>query len=235
MLKNCDSNDFKIEIKGNVFSIKLKIDLSVDNIIFKDNKIILQKPSYEEDLDKALVRGTFLGGGYISNPENKYHLEINFSEKENQEIIFNLLNEYDIYTKKMDKENGFSLYIKDGEEISKFLAFIGANKSVLEFEESRVVRDTKNKVNRLINCETANLSKTIKASEKQIEDIKYIKKKKKFNQLPQNLQEMANIRLAYPEASLTELVSILKNDISKSGISHRLAAISKIADELRNE
>lgn len=233
LLKNCNIDDYKIQIKGKVFIIEYKVNLNFDEVIFDENKILFKYIKNDEDLDKSLVRGAFLGSGYISNPEKKYHLEINFSEESNMNIIHELLIRYDIQTKKINKENDFSIYIKDGEEISKILAFIGANQSVLKFEENRVMRDTRNNVNRLINCETANLSKTIKAGSKQVEDIKLIKSKNKFGELPENLQIVAEIRLANPEASLTELVQIMENTISKSGISHRLSAISKFADELR--
>lgn len=233
MLKNCDINDFKIDIKGKVFYIEFKNTFELEELEVSENGIVFNKRKDDFELDKALVRGVFMGSGYINNPEKKYHLEITLLNENNAQYIYNLLKKYDIETKNMKKDNGYSLYIKDGEEISKFLAFIGANQAVLKFEESRVIRDTKNNVNRLINCETANLSKTLKAGQKQIEDIKLIKKKKKFSELPENLQEVANIRLNHPDASLSELVNIMDNKISKSGISHRLAAISKIADELK--
>lgn len=231
-LKNCDIEDYKIEIKGKIFTIEYKSQ-DFSELCFDSNRIIIKELTCEESLDKALVRGVFLGSGYINNPEKKYHLEINFSEEINLKYVYELLNKYNIITKIMQKENAYSLYIKDGEEISKFLAFIGANSAVLKFEEMRVIRDTRNNVNRLINCETANLTKTIQAGRKQIEDIKFIKSKNKFGELPENLKIIANIRLEHPEASLTELVELLENTISKSGVSHRLAAISKFADELR--
>ena len=233
LLKNCDINDYKIDIKGKVFSIEYKLQVNFDELVLEDNSFLFNEKFSGEDLDKALIRGVFLGSGYISNPEKKYHLEFTFSSEQNLEIVYMLLKKYEIRTKKIQKDNGFCLYIKDGEEISKFLAFIGANQSVLKFEEHRVVRDTKNNVNRLINCETANLSKTIKAGNKQIEDIKFIKSKKKFSELADGLQEVANVRLSHPDSSLAELVSIMGNTISKSGLSHRLSAISKFADELR--
>lgn len=233
LLKNCEIQNYKIEIKGKTFSIDLKIDFDFDDLIFYENRIFLKTIKNDEILDKSLIRGLFLGGGYINNPEKKYHLEINFIEEENLIIAYEILNKYNILTKKIKKENSYSLYIKDGEEISKFLAFIGANRSVLKFEEARVIRDTRNNVNRLINCETANLTKTINAGKRQIEDIKFIKSKNKFSELPDNLKIVANIRLKYPDASLAELVIFLGNTISKSGVSHRLAAISKFANELR--
>lgn len=233
LLKNCNIEDYNIEIKGKIFTIDYKIKKDFDEIYYDEDKILFKKLKDDEPLDKSLIRGVFLGSGYISNPEKKYHLEINFSEKENLNNIYDLLFKYNISTKKMKKENSYSLYIKEGEEISKFLAFIGANNSVLKFEENRVIRETRNNVNRLINCETANFTKTIKAGNKQIEDINFIKSKKKFGELPENLKIVANIRLKHPDASLTELVDLLGNTISKSGVSHRLSAISKFADELR--
>ena len=126
-----------------------------------------------------------------------------------------------------------TIYLKEGEQISNFLAFIGANSAVLKFEEIRVIRDMKNNVNRLVNCETANLNKTINAALKQIEDIKYIKKMKKFSQLPEGLQEIAELRVENPEISLIELGKMLSSPIGKSGVNYRLKAISNFADDLR--
>ena len=125
------------------------------------------------------------------------------------------------------------LYLKDGEEISNFLALIGANSSVLKFEEIRVIKETRNDINRKVNCETANLNKVINASIKQIEDIKLIKKKRKFASLPESLQEIANIRLENPDMPLSELGGLLKEPIGKSGVNHRLKRISEIAEELK--
>ena len=124
------------------------------------------------------------------------------------------------------------LYLKDGEDISSFLAIIGATKSMLKFEEIRVIKDTRNNVNRLVNCETANLSKTINAAVKQIEDIKKLKKNKKFDSLPEKLKEIVNLRLENPDISYEELGKKLAKPIGKSGVSHRLEKISKIANEI---
>ena len=232
ILKNVGIENYKINIKRKTFSIEHVIPEELDFINIKDYIYLVQRDR-DEVLDKALVRGTFLGGGYVNNPEKKYHLEINFSNEINLDIVANILKYYEINTKKMIKEKSYVLYIKDGEEISKILAFVGGNSTVLKFEEQRVIRDSSNKLNRLVNCETANFSKTIQAGKKQIEDIKLIKNKRKFGELSENLQEVANVRLKYPEASLSELVEYMGGKISKSGITHRLAAITKIADELR--
>jgi hypothetical protein len=185
----------------------------------------------DEMLLKALVRGCFLGGGSLNNPNNKYHLEILFSTIQNAEFILNILKEFGIETKLLKRKNSTSIYIKDAEEISKLLALIGAGKAVLNFEEIRVVRETRNNVNRLVNCETANLNKTINASVEQIKQIQYLKEMKIFDQLQDNLKEVANLRLEYPEASLVELGEMLEKPIGKSGVNHRLKKICEIAEE----
>lgn len=110
---------------------------------------------------------------------------------------------------------------------------IGANSSVLKFEEIRVYRDIKNNINRKVNCETANLNKIVNSSVKQINDIKYLREKEKFNELPEQLREIAEIREENPDASLEELGKLLKNPIGKSGVNHRLRKIQQIAEELR--
>lgn len=233
LLNNLNISKYEIEIQGKIFSINIRQMLQFDEIDYTDSKVILNEgiKSFcnSEQLEKALVRGSFLGSGSINNPEKIYHLEILYNCEQNVDIIMNILSKFDIQMKKMNT----TLYLKEGEEISKFLAFIGANTSVLKFEEIRVIRDMRNNVNRLVNCETANLNKTINAALKQIDDIKFIKKMKKFNELPEGLQEMANLRLENPEVSLVELGKMLSSPIGKSGVNYRLKAISNFADDLR--
>lgn len=237
LLSNLKVVDHKIDIQGKIFNISFKriellkeLEVTGKGIILKENISNLDETS-----KKAFVRGSFLGGGSINNPENKYHLEIIFSNKENAIFISNILKEYGIELKVLDKENKYSLYSKEGETISNLLAFIGAGKSVLQFEEIRVVRDMRNNVNRIVNCETANLNKTINASLKQIDDIKLIKEKNQFKNLSKNLQEIAELRLKNPDASLVELGKMLNEPVGKSGVNHRLKAIQEIADEIRKE
>ena len=129
----------------------------------------------------------------------------------------------------MVKKNKIILYLKEGEEISKLLALIGANKAVLKFEEIRVIKDTRNNINRLVNCETANLNKTINASVKQIEAIKKLKASKKFNNLDDGLKELAELRIKNPDATYEELGKMLSKPIGKSGVSHRLEKIVEIS------
>ena len=186
----------------------------------------IEKIKPQEELAiKALIRGIFLGSGSVNNPENKYHLEIILSTERNAKIIAELLKKVNINMKELVRKNGYSLYLKEGEEISKFLALIGANSAVLKFEEIRVIKDMKNNINRKVNCETANLSKTVQAAVKQIEAIKNLQKQGKFENLPENLKEIAILRLENPDASLSELGQMLKEPIGKSGVNHRLKQV----------
>ena len=145
--------------------------------------------------------------------------------------IENLLIEFYINIKKLEQENKNSIYLKDGEEIAKFLALLGANKAVLEFEDIRVKKGMNGKVNRLVNCQTANLNKTINASVEQIEAIRKLQKENKFSKLDDNLKEIALLRLEYPDASLIELGQKLSSTLGKSGVNYRLKKIIELANE----
>ena len=169
-----------------------------------------------------------MGAGSINNPEKKYHLECSVRSNEETINIVELMSKYDINLKQHEN----SIYLKDGEEISKFLAFIGANKSFLKFEEIRVQRQMNNKVNRLVNCETANLNKVLNASVEQINSIKKLKQTGKFESLDDNLKEIAALRLEYPDMPLQELGQKLSQPIGKSGVNYRLKKIIKIAGEI---
>ena len=187
----------------------------------------------DEQLARLCIREAFIKSGSMNDPNKKYHLEIMFKTKKKAEEMQILLNNFNINAKIIKREKDYMLYLKDGEEISEFLALIGANSSVIKFEEIRVLKETRNDINRLVNCETANLNKTINAAVKQIEDIKLIKKKHKFSSLPENLQEIAELRIANPDVSLVELGKMLSDPIGKSGVNHRLKKLSEIAEDLR--
>ncbi len=222
LLNNMEIYNYDIAVQGNLFVITV-------------NKSILEKIETIENLNaeqiKWLIRGTYLGSGSINNPEKKYHVEIGISKKSDAEIIISYLKKYDIKSNLTEKNGEYAIYLKDGEEISKFLALIGANKAVLKFEEIRVQREMNNKINRIVNCETANLNKTINASIEQIEAIKKLKSNKKFEKLDDYLKEIAELRLKNPNASLIELGKMLKQPIGKSGVNYRLKKIMEIANE----
>ena len=162
-----------------------------------------------------------------NNPKQKYHLECGIKDEKQVDLIVELMEKNDIYLKK----KGNIIYIKEGEEISKFLAFIGASKSVLKFEEIRVQRNMNNKVNRIVNCETANLNKILNASVEQINAIRKLKKSGKFEKLDDNLKEIANLRLEYPDMPLVELGKKLNEPVGKSGVNYRLRKIIELANK----
>ena len=164
LLNNINIDNYKIDISGKTYNITFKI---TENIAEINTENVEQILNYD-NLKKAYIRGNFLGAGSINEPNKTYHLEIIFRTEELANITLTLINQYSINAKILDK----TVYFKDGEEISNFLALIGANSAVLKFEEARVIREMKNNVNRIVNCETANMNKTIKASVKQLEDIK---------------------------------------------------------------
>lgn len=221
--------DYEIRFQGNVYIIKFRKTKLLD--IQNEKMQNLKNEKTDEDLKKAFIRGTFLGAGSVNNPSKTYHLEIVLKNKQDAIFLKNITNNMGITLKELQRKTAYSLYIKEGEEISKFLALIGAQKSVLTFEEIRVIRDIRNNVNRKVNCETANLNKTVSAAVRQIEDIKLIYKNK-IN-LPENLEEIANLRLENPDTSLIELGKMLKTPIGKSGVNHRLKKLQEIAEELR--
>ena len=168
-----------------------------------------------------------MGAGSINNPEKKYHIECKIMEISTAKNIVDVMKSNDIFFKQRDK----IMYMKDGEEISKFLAFIGAAKSVMRFEEIRVERHMNNKVNRLVNCETANLNKVLNASVEQVNAIKKLKENGKFEKLDDGLKEIVNLRLENPDMPLVELGKKLAVPIGKSGVNYRLKKIVKLAEE----
>lgn len=218
--------EYKTTTKGKNF-------ISEWNILNRDN--IVDIDIEKEELLKSVVRGAFMASGSINEPSKKYHLEILFSTKENAKYVFYIIENFGIECKVIKRKEKYSLYIKDGEEISKFLALIGAKKAVMDYEEIRIIREMRSNVNRLVNCETANINKTINVAVSQIADINFIKENNKFEELPEALKEMAEIREKNPDKSLLELGKLLANPIGKSGVNHRLKKIQEIAQELREE
>ena len=230
--------DYTIKIQGKLYVISLNkkyLERFLDVIVLNNANIEIKENFTIEDekYKKAVVRGAFLGSGSINDPNKTYHLEIIFSSEKNAKSIINILESYEIYVKELTRKNGYSIYLKEGEEVSKFLAVIEAFSAVIKFEEIRVIKETRNSINRLVNCETANLNKTVGAAVKQIEAIKLLKKKRKFNDLDDQLKEIAELRIQNPDASLVELGKMLKEPIGKSGVNYRLNRIMKIAEELK--
>lgn len=197
------------------------------------NEVLGMDLNAKSEALRSIVKGAFMSTGSVNNPENNYHLEMSFVEEKNAEYVLNICKSYDVNLKLLESKGKFILYIKEGEEISKFLALIGANNGVMKFEDIRTTREVRNNVNRKVNCETANLNKTIDASVNQVNDIKLIQKLNKFEELSEDLQAIASLRLEYPDLSLKELGEQLEPPLGKSGVNHRMKKIHEIAEELR--
>ena len=221
----------QLEIRSNVDFEKIKnisssiSEKSIQNDI--NNKLIVIE---NDNCKRAIIRGAFLGAGSINNPSRTYHLEINLSTKNNMEFLDEILKQCNIRCKKLENNN--SIYLKDGEEISAIIALFGASSSVLKFEDIRVQKEMNGKVNRIVNCQSANLNKTLNASVEQIDAIRRLQQSNKFNNLDDNLKEIALLRLEYPDMSLVELGKKLKEPLGKSGVNYRLKRIIKIAGDL---
>lgn len=202
------------------FQIKEKVPMT----LLKDDLMI-----------RSYLRGAFLAGGSVNNPEtSRYHLEIYSLYEEHNEMIAQMINRYRLNARTTARRSGYIVYLKEAEKIAEFLQLIGATNGMLKFENIRIVRDMRNSVNRLVNCENANMDKVANASNRQIENIRLIDSMVGLDSLPEKLRAIAETRLAHQEVSLKELgVLVPGGPISKSGVNHRLRKLNAYAEELR--
>ncbi len=187
---------------------------------------------------KAYIRGAFLAGGSINDPQKNYHIEILNEDREHAEILQRSLREFGIESRILDRTRPsnrtvYVLYLKDGEQIIDVLSVMKAHISLMELENVRIVKEVRNNINRQVNCETANLNKTISAAVKQVNDIRYLMEKGVLNSLPVELVAMAEVRLENEDLPLKDLGQLLDPPVSKSGVNHRLRKLSQAAEELR--
>lgn len=184
----------------------------------------------------SYLRGAFLAGGSVNNPEtSRYHLEIYSTYADHNRDLAELMNHYFYLNAKTTKRRrGYIVYLKEAEKIGDFLHVVGAVNAMLSFEDLRIMRDMRNSVNRLVNCDTANMKKTASAAARQVEDIKLIAQKQGLDELPEKLHNLARFRLAHPEYSLKEVAAqVPDGPISKSGINHRFKKLQQLADSYR--
>lgn len=217
------SKDFLQETK-----IAGKDDLNIMTFDFGVPKDLIKNDSCK----RAYLKGAFMGCGSISDPEKSYHAEFVNNREEHSKGICELLESFGINGKTIIRKNYYVTYVKESEQISDLLALMGANSAVLEYENIRAVKETRNQINRVINCETANLDKIVDTSMRQINNIKVLKKYKAIDKLPDHLRELAYLRLKHTNASLKELGEMLNPPLGKSGVNHRLRKIEEIAEEV---
>lgn len=193
------------------------------------HRILLQK----ECCRRSFLRGAFLAGGSVSDPRRSYHYEIVCPNRETAGQVVRIIESLGIEARDIQRKESYVAYVKESSAIADLIGFMDAGVSMLQFENERVVKEVRGSVNRRVNCETANIEKTANASARQIEDIRLIQKKLGFSKLSNNLDEIAEVRLQYPEATLKELGAMLDPPVGKSGVNHRLRKLHEIADSLR--
>ncbi|MFC4737039.1 DNA-binding protein WhiA [Bacillus daqingensis] len=228
--------------KNNVYVVRISKDA---RRLLESLKIVDETFSFTRSIDEDLIRetcckrsylrGAFLAGGSVNHPDTaSYHLEIFSFYEEHTRSLMELMQEFYLPAKMIERKKGFVLYLKEGEKISDFLNVIGAHQALLRFEDTRIMKDMRNSVNRLVNCETANLNKTVGAAMRQVENIRFIRDEIGLEALPDKLREVAELRIEHQDISLKELGEMLKGgSVSKSGINHRLRKIEEFANKLR--
>ena len=182
---------------------------------------------------RAFLRGAFLAGGSISDPNKSYHFEMVCKTLEQAEQLRDIINSFAMEAKIVERKKHQVVYLKEGAQIVDMLNIMEAHVALMNLENVRILKEMRNSVNRKVNCETANISKTVNAAVKQLEDIVFIRDKAGLDSLPDNLREIALLRLENPDAPLKELGTFLDPPVGKSGVNHRLRRISEIAETLR--
>ena len=209
-------------------------------------KETLLHPSYDAELvnglliqnaccKRAFVRGAFLAAGSMSDPGKSYHFEIVCATLRQAEQLQNMIHDFEIDAKIVTRKKNYVVYIKEGAQIVDMLNIMEAHVALMNLENVRILKEMRNSVNRKVNCETANINKTVNAAVKQIEDIRLIEEKVGIAKLPDSLRKMAEVRLEYPEAALKELGTYLQPPVGKSGVNHRLRKLGELAEKLRDE
>lgn len=227
------NNVYIVRIPNKVEEILSELRIVSDGFVFRQgiDRDIVRKSCCK----RSYLRGAFLAGGSVNNPEgSSYHLEIATMYEEHCHALVELANKFNLNARCIERKKGFIFYIKEGEKIIELLNMIGAHQALFKFEDVRIMRDMRNSVNRIVNCETANLNKTIGAAVRQIDNIKLLQKEVGLENLPDKLREVAEIRLQHPDMNLKEVGDLLKGSVSKSGVNHRLRKIDELAEKLRN-
>ncbi|WP_416147158.1 DNA-binding protein WhiA [Salipaludibacillus sp. HK11] len=228
--------------KNNVYVARISKDarkiletLHIVDENFAFTREISEELVKKECCKRAYLRGAFLAGGSVNHPEtSSYHLEIFSFYEEHNRSLCDLISHFHFSAKMIERKKGFILYLKESEKISEFLNVIGAHQALLRFEDVRIMKDMRNSVNRLVNCETANLNKTVGAAMRQVENIRFIRREVGLETLPDKLQEIAQLRIDHQDVTLKELGEMIESGkVSKSGVNHRLRKIEEFANKLR--
>ncbi len=235
---------FSTENNGRVFEGILEDETLIETILKavkmwdEERKTLLKCADVSEVLLKsacckrAFLRGCFLCSGSMSDPQKGYHLEYLCNNEEMAEQILRVIGDFEAEAKIVRRKKYYVVYVKEGASIVELLNVMEAHISLMNFENTRILKEIGNHTNRKVNCETANIIKSVNAANKQIADIEKIRDCKGLDSLPASLREIAEVRLQYPDAPLGELGKYLEPPIGKSGVNHRLRKLGEIADKL---
>lgn len=229
------NNVYLVRVPGQpkVMEVLDVLGLMKDGLMY--NPEISETLVQKECCRRSYLRGVFLGAGSLSDPMNSYHLEIVANSEEYAESLVKLIETFGLHPKISSRKNVLLVYLKESEQIADFLNIIGAHQALLELENIRIQKEMRNQVNRLVNCESANMNKTIDAAYRQRMNIELIQKYYGFEKLSEGLRAVAEARMEYPEVSLKELGTFMDPPIGKSGINHRMRKLEELADELRSK
>lgn len=232
------SKTYTVAIRENEDSLRVLKATKLMNLqgeIQEDLSLVSNLVIQKTCCKRAFIRGAFLAAGSLSAPEKFYHFEIVCISLAKAEQLRAIIKTFDVDAKIVLRKKYYVLYVKEGAQIVDLLNVMEAHQSLMKLENVRILKEMRNSVNRKVNCETANINKTVSAAVKQIEDITYIKKTVGFSELTDGLAEIASLRLAHPEATLKELGGMLNPPVGKSGVNHRLRKLGEIAQEIREE
>ncbi|MCR4674208.1 MAG: DNA-binding protein WhiA [Lachnospiraceae bacterium] len=221
-ISECDDMLSKDATEELFAMLKIKDSLEVDGLLVQ-----------QMCCKKAFIRGAFLSAGSISDPKKSYHFEIAVSSEALANQIKSVIDFFEIDAKIVERKQQFVVYVKESNQIEDLLALMGANVAYLNFENVRIEKEMRNSINRQVNCETANIGKTVSAAYRQLEDIRLIEEKRGLSSLPKNLQEIAILRREHPDMALKDLGNLLDPPVGKSGVNHRLRRIGEIAKSIR--
>ena len=219
------------EIREILQATKLIADSKFCDTLILQDMLVVQQSCCK----RAYIRGAFLASGSISDPEKGYHFEIVYPDERKAQQLQTIIRSFSVDAKIVQRKKSYVVYVKEGAQIVDMLAVMEANVALMDLENIRILKEMRNSVNRKVNCETANINKTVNAAVKQMEDIQLIQQVMGFEQLSDGLAQIAELRMQYPEATLKELGMMLSPQVGKSGVNHRLRKLSALADELREK
>ena len=219
------------EIQAILQAAKLAPDSKDHDSLFLQDLLVVQQNCCK----RAYIRGAFLASGSISDPEKGYHFEIVYPNERKARELQTIIRSFSVDAKIVQRKKSHVVYVKEGAQIVDMLAVMEANVALMDLENIRILKEMRNSINRKVNCETANINKTVNAAVKQMEDIRLIQQTIGFEQLNEGLVQIAELRMQYPEATLKELGRMLNPQVGKSGVNHRLRKLSELADELREK